>query len=155
VVTEVTGTKPITVLIGTNSYSPHSKGPIIASLLYKSLFACPFCTPLLDHYAEAMSITQNSIQCPNIWLHNCVSTLRKFNCCCFVFVPSILRWHRSAVRETWNRTERFLSLQTGEGIRESSRKQLNSKDAKMFHRCLQNCCRFVARHRVSVSFQFC
>jgi hypothetical protein len=91
---------------------------------------------------EAMSLAQNYTKCPNMWHHNCVSTLRKFNCCCFVFVLSTLRWHGSPVRVTWNRTETFWSLPTSDGTQGSCRKhehlpRPNSKVAKMFHKCCQ------------------
>jgi hypothetical protein len=62
---------------------------------------------------ESISLAQNYAKCPNTCRHNCVRTWLNFNCCCFVFVLSTLRWLRSPVRETGNRTQTFWSLPTG------------------------------------------
>jgi hypothetical protein len=105
---------------------------------------------------EFMSLAQNYAQCPNTGRQKCIRTLLKFNCCCFVFVPSTLRWHRSPVRETWNRAETFWSLPNGDGTRESCRKhehlpRPNCKVAKMFLKC----CRIVADLSQDTEFLFC
>jgi hypothetical protein len=105
---------------------------------------------------EAMSLAQNCTQCPNTWRSNCIRTLLKFKCCCFVFVLSTLRWHRSPFRETWNRTETFWFLPTGDASRESCRKHehLPRPSCKVAH-MYNKCCRIVADLSQDTGFQFC
>jgi hypothetical protein len=105
---------------------------------------------------ESMSLAQNYTQYPNTLWHNCIRALLKFSCCCFVFVLSTQRWHRSPVRETLNRTDILWSLPTADRTRESRRKhehlpRPDCRVAKMFHKC----CRIVADLSQNTEFLFC